>query len=79
MPSAPPPWPDEAPALVPPLPPPLPRYLLRVEYDGAEYSGWQRQRAARSVQAALEARLCRAAHAHTCLAHSCRRRRRLLR
>jgi hypothetical protein len=43
-------------AAAPPPPSPLPRYLLRVEYDGAAYSGWQRQRAVRSVQAALEAR-----------------------
>ena len=38
-----------------PLRPP-PRYLLRVEYDGAAYAGWQRQRNAHSVQAALEVR-----------------------
>ena len=35
----------------------LPRYLLRVEYDGSAYSGWQRQQNARSVQGALEARM----------------------
>lgn len=30
------------------------RYFFRVEYDGTGYSGWQRQRNASSVQAALE-------------------------
>ncbi|MEX0373961.1 tRNA pseudouridine(38-40) synthase TruA [Spiribacter pallidus] len=30
------------------------RIALGIEYDGAEYSGWQRQAHARSVQAALE-------------------------
>lgn len=32
----------------------MPRYKLTIEYDGAGYSGWQRQDNAPSVQAALE-------------------------
>ncbi|MGR3541654.1 MAG: tRNA pseudouridine(38-40) synthase TruA [Hasllibacter sp.] len=35
------------------------RYALRVEYDGAPFSGWQRQSHAPSVQGALEAALSR--------------------
>lgn len=33
----------------------VPRYKLTIEYDGAGYSGWQRQDNAPSVQAAVEA------------------------
>lgn len=32
----------------------MPRYKLTIEYDGAGYSGWQRQESAGSVQQALE-------------------------
>ena len=32
----------------------MPRYKITIEYDGAPYSGWQRQDNAPSVQAALE-------------------------
>ncbi|MEL7151324.1 MAG: tRNA pseudouridine(38-40) synthase TruA [Pseudomonadota bacterium] len=32
----------------------MPRYALRIEYDGAPFSGWQRQASAPSVQQRLE-------------------------
>ena len=32
----------------------MPRYKLTIEYDGADYSGWQRQANGASVQQALE-------------------------
>ncbi len=32
----------------------MPRYVLRVEYDGAPFVGWQRQADGRSVQQAIE-------------------------
>ncbi|MBW3097580.1 tRNA pseudouridine(38-40) synthase TruA [Pseudohoeflea coraliihabitans] len=32
----------------------MPRYRITVEYDGSNYAGWQRQRAAPSIQQALE-------------------------
>ncbi len=37
----------------------MPRYALRLEYHGAPFRGWQRQRGQPSVQAALEAALAR--------------------
>lgn len=37
--------------------PPVQRWALGVEYDGAEFVGWQRQKDGRSVQAELEAAL----------------------
>nr|WP_306264292.1 tRNA pseudouridine(38-40) synthase TruA [Pararhizobium sp. IMCC3301] len=33
----------------------MPRYKLTIEYDGASYSGWQRQPGRSSIQASLEA------------------------
>lgn len=38
---------------------PMPRYALRIEYNGAPFSGWQRQTEHPSVQAAIEAALAR--------------------
>ncbi|MGB0497258.1 MAG: tRNA pseudouridine(38-40) synthase TruA [Rubricella sp.] len=35
----------------------MPRYAFRIEYDGQPYSGWQRQKTAPSVQAAIETAL----------------------
>ncbi len=35
----------------------MPRYAFRIEYDGAPFSGWQRQKEHPSVQGALEAAL----------------------
>jgi tRNA pseudouridine38-40 synthase len=37
----------------------MPRYALKIEYDGAPFSGWQRQSHAPSVQARLEAALAK--------------------
>lgn len=37
----------------------MPVYAFKIEYDGAPFSGWQRQRSEPSVQAALEAALAR--------------------
>ena len=37
----------------------MPRYALKIEYDGAPFAGWQRQKTAPSVQATVEAALTR--------------------
>jgi len=43
------------------LPDGVVRFAMKVEYDGANYSGWQRQKHSRSVQEALEACLSKVA------------------
>lgn len=37
----------------------MPRFALKIEYDGAPFAGWQRQKTAPSVQATVEAALSR--------------------
>ncbi|QDC10717.1 tRNA pseudouridine(38-40) synthase TruA [Oceanicola sp. D3] len=37
----------------------MPRYALKIEYNGAPFSGWQRQAALASVQGAVEAALAK--------------------
>ncbi|WP_299280894.1 tRNA pseudouridine(38-40) synthase TruA [uncultured Tateyamaria sp.] len=37
----------------------MPRYALKIEYHGAPFVGWQRQRAQHSVQGAIEAALAK--------------------
>ncbi len=40
----------------------MPRYALKIEYDGAPFAGWQRQKDQPSVQEAVERALARLAH-----------------
>lgn len=37
----------------------LPRYFMHISYDGGNYNGWQRQLNGHSVQAEIEAALCK--------------------
>jgi len=37
----------------------MPRYALKLEYDGREFAGWQRQKEHPSVQAVVEAALAK--------------------
>jgi tRNA pseudouridine38-40 synthase len=46
----------------------MPRYALKIEYDGAPFSGWQRQKAHPSVQQTIESAISRLQPQHVTIA-----------